>query len=201
MRTVSLAGRGLLARKVLDWFHTSRQWRIQELLAGDEPLWMPSVRAFALGLDIPVLTAPDHLSGGDLLLSVQYDRILPERLLKRYKRAWNLHFSPLPKYRGVRPINWALKNGETTHGVTLHEMTPNADDGPIVAQTEFRIDPNVDEVIDVYHRCNDYGWLMFLDAMHFYDAIVPHAQDEAAATLYTTKDIPLLGERADWRRP
>ena len=45
---------------------------------------------------------------------------LKQNFIDSCKNIINLHNSPLPKYRGVRPINWALKNGEHSHGVTIH---------------------------------------------------------------------------------
>jgi UDP-4-amino-4-deoxy-L-arabinose formyltransferase/UDP-glucuronic acid dehydrogenase (UDP-4-keto-hexauronic acid decarboxylating) len=51
----------------------------------------------------------------------------------------NLHGSLLPKYRGRCPINWVLVNGEAETGVTLHYMTPRADDGDIVCQEKIPI--------------------------------------------------------------
>ncbi|MEJ2658040.1 MAG: bifunctional UDP-4-amino-4-deoxy-L-arabinose formyltransferase/UDP-glucuronic acid oxidase ArnA, partial [Desulfobacterales bacterium] len=51
----------------------------------------------------------------------------------------NLHGSLLPRYRGRCPINWVLVNGETETGITLHYMTPKADDGDIVCQKKISI--------------------------------------------------------------
>lgn len=53
------------------------------------------------------------------------------RLLKLY-RCYNIHPSYLPQYRGRHPMHWALINGEKTHGISLHKMNENYDDGPIV---------------------------------------------------------------------
>ena len=53
--------------------------------------------------------------------------------------ALNLHGSLLPKYRGRVPINWAIINGETETGVTLHYMTAKPDAGDIVDQEKFAI--------------------------------------------------------------
>ena len=84
--------------------------------------------------EIPQLGQPGWRPG--LAFSVFYDRIIHEPFIGRCDRILNLHNSPLPKYRGVSPINWALKNGEEKHGVTIHEITPRIDDGPVLAQVE-----------------------------------------------------------------
>src|SRR5204862_5498551 len=99
-----------------------------------------------------------------------------------------------PKYRGVSPINSALKNGERMHGVTIHEITPGIDDGPIVAQVLFSIYPEHDEVVDVYDRALEYGWTLFEQTMPNLDRIEAEPQDEAEATYYSLTDNELLAE-------
>jgi methionyl-tRNA formyltransferase len=50
--------------------------------------------------------------------------LLKPPLLATAKRgALNMHGSLLPKYRGRVPVNWAVINGETETGATLHYMT------------------------------------------------------------------------------
>lgn len=48
--------------------------------------------------------------------------------------ALNVHPSLLPKYRGPSPIPWAIRNGDTDLGMTIHRMTEETDAGPILAQ-------------------------------------------------------------------
>jgi UDP-4-amino-4-deoxy-L-arabinose formyltransferase/UDP-glucuronic acid dehydrogenase (UDP-4-keto-hexauronic acid decarboxylating) len=48
----------------------------------------------------------------------------------------------LPKYRGRAPANWALLNGESEAGVTLHYMTDRPDAGDIVCQEPVVIAPD-----------------------------------------------------------
>lgn len=46
----------------------------------------------------------------------------------------NIHGALLPQYRGCNPTQWAVLNGETVTGVTLHEMTTGLDEGAIIDQ-------------------------------------------------------------------
>lgn len=57
----------------------------------------------------------------------------------------NVHPSLLPKYRGATPIQTALLNGDTETGVTIMQLEPTMDTGPIVAAVRMNFDPN-----DVY---------------------------------------------------
>jgi methionyl-tRNA formyltransferase len=100
----------------------------------------------------------------------------------------------------MNPINWALKNNETTHGVTLHELTPYINDGPIVGQLLYSIYPECDEVIDVYGRALEYGYTLFTQTMPMLENIVPRSQNEAEATYYSKENRALLAERSDFTR-
>jgi methionyl-tRNA formyltransferase len=131
---------------------------------------------------------------------VTYNRILRPEFLQRAGKAVNIHNGPLPQYRGVNPINWALKNGECRHGVTIHEMTPGIDDGPVLAQRLFPIDPALDEVIDVYQRCLDHGWQLFQELMPRLWQTKARPQDESLASYYSARDFEKLGERRFFTR-
>jgi methionyl-tRNA formyltransferase len=136
----------------------------------------------------------------DLVLSVGYTRIIGRELIDS-ARVLNLHLGKLPEYRGMRPCNWALRNGETVAGVTLHEVDEGIDTGPIVAQTTFSIWPDVDEVRDVWRRAVHAGERILADVLPIVDRIKAVPQDETRARYYSAGDIPLLGDRSDWVRP
>ncbi|ASU34277.1 methionyl-tRNA formyltransferase [Mucilaginibacter xinganensis] len=52
---------------------------------------------------------------------------------------FNIHFSLLPAYRGKSPVFWQIKNGAQTGGITIHQVTENYDDGPMLMQHEISI--------------------------------------------------------------
>ncbi|MBL8831024.1 MAG: formyltransferase [Rhodospirillales bacterium] len=83
--------------------------------------------------DGPEVEARVAAAAPDLILSCYYRRMIPSRILAHAKRgAFNMHGSLLPRYRGRAPVNWAVLNGETEVGVTLHHMVKRADAGDIV---------------------------------------------------------------------
>lgn len=51
----------------------------------------------------------------------------------------NIHRSLLPKYRGPRPIFWALLNAERSVGVTVHFIDKKIDTGTIIAQRGINV--------------------------------------------------------------
>ncbi|MGH3921699.1 MAG: formyltransferase family protein, partial [Pseudonocardiaceae bacterium] len=48
--------------------------------------------------------------------------------------ALNVHDALLPRYAGFGAVNWAIRNGETETGLTVHFMDAELDTGPVVTQ-------------------------------------------------------------------
>jgi methionyl-tRNA formyltransferase len=128
----------------------------------DENIWFDSVAELAAQCDIPVIM-PDRPNTSevvqqiralqpDFLFSFYYREILKRELLDLPRQgALNMHGSLLPKYRGRAPVNWAIINGETETGATLHYMTEKPDNGAIVAQQAVPILPN-DTALQVFQK-------------------------------------------------
>ena len=91
----------------------------------------------------------------DLIFSFYYRELLPREVLALPRLgAFNMHGALLPKYRGRAPVNWAVLEGETETGATLHQMVEKADAGPIVDQEKVRIGPD-DTAFDVQKRVTE----------------------------------------------
>jgi len=74
----------------------------------------------------------------DLIWVYSYSMILRDDiLLIPAKGAINIHGALLPQYRGANPTQWAILNGETETGVTLHVMNSGVDEGPIIDQQKI----------------------------------------------------------------
>lgn len=56
--------------------------------------------------------------------------------------AWNVHPSLLPLYRGHNPYFYAIRDGVSETGVTVHALTPELDAGPILLQKRYAIKTN-----------------------------------------------------------
>jgi methionyl-tRNA formyltransferase len=106
----------------------------------------------ALAAGIPVfqpddVNRPDALDrlrdfAADLYVVAAYGQILSADLLEIPPRgAVNLHASLLPKYRGAAPIQYAILNGETTTGVSIFQIEPRLDAGPVLGVVETPIGP------------------------------------------------------------
>lgn len=209
-RSVVLLGRGTQAIRIAEWFRVTEGYELSYVVPMvPEPAWSDSLIGWCIEHEVPYIRSgdyrdiPDVLDGEwyvDLGITVFCDDIIKPWFINRCGRILNLHNGPLPKYRGVNPINWALKNGERTHGVTLHEITPGIDNGPIVSQVTFTIDPDRDEVIDVHNRCLAFGYTLFEQTMPILNRIVARRQNEAEATYYSKRDFAKLGDRSNFTR-
>lgn len=203
-RRAVVLGKGLLAMKVGGWFLAEPDWELAAVVpVVPEPSWTDSLTEWAGEHEVPAVESGDFAElevYPDLAVSVFYDRILDAAFIDRCGRVLNIHNGPLPRYRGVSPINWALKNGEPSHGVTIHEITPGIDEGPIVAQLNYSIYPEQDEVEDVYRRALAYGWTLFEQTMPLLDRIEARPQDETRSTYYSLEDNYLLGDRRSFNR-
>lgn len=105
--------------------------------------WQRSFRRFAeaSGIRMLELQQVEQLPG-IVFLSVEFDRLVrPERFTNA--RLYNLHFSLLPRYKGMYTSAWPIIQGERQSGVTLHEIDAGIDTGPIIAQEAFELPPHM----------------------------------------------------------
>lgn len=204
---IVLLGKGSLAVKACEWINSSTEFNLLAVVPDKpEPAWTESISDWALTNNITLVSSGRYQDipkdvNIDLAISIFYGKIIKQDFIDRCGDVINLHNSPLPKYRGVRPINWALKNNEETHGVTVHRVTKGIDDGPILGQVVYPIYPEIEEVEDVYNKALDYGWLLFKDVMTKYDYARKHAKPQKGShPYYSMKIVRYLGEREGFRR-
>jgi len=78
----------------------------------------------------------------DLAVVAAYGQILSPDVIETPKYGCiNVHASLLPKYRGAAPVHHAILNGETATGVTIFQIVPKLDAGPILGTVETTIGP------------------------------------------------------------
>lgn len=79
----------------------------------------------------------------DLISLARYMRILSPNFVWRYpNRIINIHPSILPAFPGALAYAQAFERGTKIVGVTSHYVTENLDQGPIIFQDSFKVDPN-----------------------------------------------------------
>jgi methionyl-tRNA formyltransferase len=112
-----------------------------------------SVKVIALSEDIPVLQ-PDRPRGPefetamrelapDISIVVAYGCILPRTVIDMPRLGTlNIHASLLPEYRGAAPIQAAIRDGAAETGVTIMQMVPALDAGPVILALRTPIEPD-----------------------------------------------------------
>jgi len=79
----------------------------------------------------------------DLITLARYMRILSPNFVWRYpNRIINIHPALLPAFPGALAYAQAYERGTKIVGVTAHYVTENLDQGPIIFQDSFKVDPN-----------------------------------------------------------
>ena len=77
----------------------------------------------------------------DLVVLAGFMRILDPGVLAPWVgRMINVHPSLLPKYRGLRTHERAIKAGDALHGASVHFVTPELDGGPVISQVDLAIE-------------------------------------------------------------
>ena len=110
------------------------------------------VETAAQGLGLPVrrpasLRIPDtqeefRALAADLAVVAAYGLILPPPILAAPRLGCiNLHASLLPRWRGAAPIQRALLAGDRETGISVFQMEPGLDTGPLLAMERIAIGP------------------------------------------------------------
>jgi UDP-4-amino-4-deoxy-L-arabinose formyltransferase/UDP-glucuronic acid dehydrogenase (UDP-4-keto-hexauronic acid decarboxylating) len=136
----------------------------------NHPLWVDRIRALQ----------------PDVIFSFYYRNMLSEEILSLAPRGgFNLHGSLLPRYRGRAPVNWALLNGETETGVTLHKMVKRPDAGDIVGQRKVAIAAD-DTALKLHAKVRDAAKALLADVLPEMKAgkITLTPQDESQASYF-----------------
>lgn len=118
------------------------------------------VLALAQDNEIPVFSDTSQSAIAALITKLQpdcvivssYNQILPPAIIERTAFV-NVHYSPLPQYRGRANVNWALINNESYSAITIHRIAPDLDGGDILFQELIPIHLD-DTVATLYERLN-----------------------------------------------
>ena len=118
-------------------------------------------RAKALGIathacvraDYPTREAHEHAMLDVLrqdrierILLAGFMRVLSESFVTTYSdRILNIHPSLLPRHPGLHTHAQVLAQGDAHHGASVHVVTAQLDQGPLLAQGRIRVHPNDSE--------------------------------------------------------
>ncbi len=139
----------------------------------------------------------------DLLLNVHSLFVIkPEIVEVAALGSFNLHPGPLPRYAGLNAPSWAIYQGESVHGVTLHRMLAGIDTGPIAYQSLFDIEES-DTGFTLSAKCVRYGMQLIkqlLDTAEADPGAIPEIEQDLSQRNYFRKGTPDDGWLS-WLRP
>ena len=77
----------------------------------------------------------------ELIVLARYMQVLSDELCAQLGgRVINIHHSFLPSFKGAKPYHQAHARGVKVVGATAHYVTPDLDEGPIIAQQVIEVD-------------------------------------------------------------
>ncbi|MFD2718418.1 formyltransferase family protein [Hymenobacter monticola] len=158
---ICIAGKNDIAANVLTF--VAKHYDVAQVFAvanrddTGHSTWQQSLTATAQRLGVELIILEQAYAIPQLhFFSVEFDRIVLPQRFSSGAQLYNIHFSLLPRYKGVYTAIWPILNGETETGVTLHRMEAGIDTGPIIHQRKITLGPN-DTARDVYHSCLALG--------------------------------------------
>jgi methionyl-tRNA formyltransferase len=145
-----------VAIPTLNWLATSEHQLLSVITQPDRPagrgrsLKESVVSEWARENEIPcfkpasVTETATLIEGADVLLTIGYGVLLPENLLSIPPHGClNLHFSLLPRWRGAAPVQRSIEAGDSVSGVTVFQLDPGMDTGPIYSVKRFALDSDI----------------------------------------------------------
>lgn len=129
--------------------------------------------------------------GPDLLVSIAGNQIFRRPLIDLApKGCLNLHTALLPKYRGLMPTFWVLKNGERETGVSVFLVDEGIDSGPIVVQKPVPITTNrLEELIKQTKRIGmDAVWEAVQKVRSGKYELIPNPEPEKSYFGFPTRE-------------
>jgi len=122
-----------------------------------------------------------------VFLSLEFDKIVRPKKFKT-DRLFNIHFSLLPKYKGMYTSVFPIINRDDTSGVTLHCIDSGIDTGDIIDQMSFPLTKK-ETCESLYLKYIDNGTSLVLNNIHniLNNKFKQYPQKTAGST-YNAKD-------------
>ena len=67
-----------------------------------------------------------------------YNHIIEKNFIKKHKYIFNLHYTLLPKYKGINGLEKSLNSKDVELGCTFHAVNEEVDSGQIIIQRKFK---------------------------------------------------------------
>jgi methionyl-tRNA formyltransferase len=121
--------------------------------------WQPSFKDYCTRQRIQSVTLVDlYLIENLYFFSLEFDQLIHTEKFQTQK-LFNVHFSLLPKYKGMYTSIFPVLYSEKETGVTLHEIDNGIDTGDIIDQIKFNVDGSTS--LELYKKYIENGTFIF----------------------------------------
>jgi methionyl-tRNA formyltransferase len=104
-----------------------------------------------------------QMLSADLGLIIGFPHKLSSQVIQQHKHGViNLHFAPLPGYRGSGTLSHAIVNQEKEYGVTFHFIDEHLDTGPIIARKMIEL-PTHTSALTITHQLEELAYHFFVE--------------------------------------
>jgi methionyl-tRNA formyltransferase len=152
-------------------------------------------------LKTPEAVARLHAAQPEAMVVAAYGLILPPAVLAIPRRgALNIHASLLPRWRGAAPIQRALLAGDLESGVSIMQMDPGLDTGPVFSQRPIPIAPDEDAA-GLHDKLATLGAELMGETLKELEAGRAHAVPQPKSGESYAHKIEKQDTILDWARP
>lgn len=120
----------------------------------------------------------------NIAVLVAYGRIIHQEVMDVFPQGIvNIHPSLLPRYRGSTPIESAILHGDTETGVSVMQLSPGMDEGPVYAQQPVIL-KGTETKFELYQQLQVISEQLFFDIFPSIldNSLQPQPQDPTQAT-------------------
>jgi len=166
VKKIALLGSRELSEKILEWIIKQNNCEIVGVVAPSyKTWWNDKLKENAMNWGIDTFDDIQDVidKKPDVIFSINYWKIIDEEHINQMNgKIVNIHHSHLLKYRGRYSTSWAIVNGEKYHGTSLHYITPELDNGPIISSYKCEIKDD-DTAESLFTRVEELAFNMFKD--------------------------------------
>jgi len=96
----------------------------------------------------------------DLIVLAGFMKILTKEFINKFSnKVINTHPSLLPKYKGLHTHKHVVINKDREHGITIHWVTEELDNGPIILQRKFVVEPkDTEKTLQLKIKSLEHVW-------------------------------------------
>jgi methionyl-tRNA formyltransferase len=134
----------------------------------------------------------------DLVVVVAYGKILPEKLLNIKNLIFlNVHASLLPRWRGAAPIQRAIMKGDKETGISIMKIVPKLDAGPVLIQSKFSIDKEINYE-QISEKMSNLGAKLIIDALELIKDNKANFTPQDESKVVYAKKIEKIESKINW---